>query len=282
MLRICINTPAGPTDQRLHVSEKVLQYTLVSTSNRLCYRVIFKKILIIWILQGHLWEQMRLCCSSPVKVHLTLFFKLVTNLIWAFLISDWVQCLGFSPSSLLILLQSFLNLQFKYSHCKTSQQIKPILVYTLCSITSVLIYISRFCLSETSCPQEDHFPPNLCVKVNSKPCNLPVSPGTLLWFSFFLHVLPVAQNHKWCALDCVCRDICLQLRMELNQKGPAAPSTSPLSSDCPPPSPTQLWCRGPQKSGGYENRRSIFVLLHDELWYMQDACWYHVGHPILR
>uniref|UniRef100_A0A8K9UKH1 Protein inhibitor of activated STAT 1 n=1 Tax=Oncorhynchus mykiss TaxID=8022 RepID=A0A8K9UKH1_ONCMY len=30
-----------------------------------------------------------------------------------------------------------------------------------------------FCLSETSCPQEDHFPPNLCVKVNGKPCNLP-------------------------------------------------------------------------------------------------------------
>lgn len=33
----------------------------------------------------------------------------------------------------------------------------------------------RFCLSETSCPQEDHFPSNLCVKVNGKPCNLPVS-----------------------------------------------------------------------------------------------------------
>uniref|UniRef100_A0A9L0RE86 Protein inhibitor of activated STAT 1 n=1 Tax=Equus caballus TaxID=9796 RepID=A0A9L0RE86_HORSE len=31
----------------------------------------------------------------------------------------------------------------------------------------------RFCLSETSCPQEDHFPPNLCVKVNTKPCSLP-------------------------------------------------------------------------------------------------------------
>uniref|UniRef100_A0A667XYA0 Protein inhibitor of activated STAT 1 n=1 Tax=Myripristis murdjan TaxID=586833 RepID=A0A667XYA0_9TELE len=31
----------------------------------------------------------------------------------------------------------------------------------------------QFCLSETSCPQEDHFPPNLCVKVNGKPCNLP-------------------------------------------------------------------------------------------------------------
>uniref|UniRef100_A0A4W5RAI6 Protein inhibitor of activated STAT, 1b n=2 Tax=Hucho hucho TaxID=62062 RepID=A0A4W5RAI6_9TELE len=34
---------------------------------------------------------------------------------------------------------------------------------------------SIFCLSETSCAQEDHFPSNLCVKVNSKPCNLPVS-----------------------------------------------------------------------------------------------------------
>uniref|UniRef100_A0A3P8ZA55 Protein inhibitor of activated STAT, 1b n=1 Tax=Esox lucius TaxID=8010 RepID=A0A3P8ZA55_ESOLU len=34
-------------------------------------------------------------------------------------------------------------------------------------------YSLRFCLSETSCPQEDHFPSNLCVKVNSKPCNLP-------------------------------------------------------------------------------------------------------------
>lgn len=42
--------------------------------------------------------------------------------------------------------------------------------YLFCFIPSV----SRFCLSETSCPQEDHFPPNLCVKVNGKPCNLPV------------------------------------------------------------------------------------------------------------
>ncbi|XP_075922974.1 E3 SUMO-protein ligase PIAS2-like isoform X2 [Petromyzon marinus] len=31
----------------------------------------------------------------------------------------------------------------------------------------------RFCLSETSCPQEDHFPANLCVKVNGKLCPLP-------------------------------------------------------------------------------------------------------------
>uniref|UniRef100_A0AAQ4S6X1 Protein inhibitor of activated STAT 1 n=1 Tax=Gasterosteus aculeatus aculeatus TaxID=481459 RepID=A0AAQ4S6X1_GASAC len=32
---------------------------------------------------------------------------------------------------------------------------------------------SIFCLSETSFSQDDHFPPNLCVKVNGKPCNLP-------------------------------------------------------------------------------------------------------------
>ncbi|XP_005991728.1 E3 SUMO-protein ligase PIAS3 isoform X4 [Latimeria chalumnae] len=31
----------------------------------------------------------------------------------------------------------------------------------------------RFCLCETSCPQEDYFPPNLFVKVNAKLCPLP-------------------------------------------------------------------------------------------------------------
>ncbi|UYV65771.1 PIAS1 [Cordylochernes scorpioides] len=31
----------------------------------------------------------------------------------------------------------------------------------------------RFCLLETSCEQEDNFPPSICVKVNQKICNLP-------------------------------------------------------------------------------------------------------------
>ncbi|NWW89380.1 PIAS3 ligase, partial [Rhynochetos jubatus] len=35
------------------------------------------------------------------------------------------------------------------------------------------ILASRFCLCETSCPQEDYFPPNLFVKVNGKLCPLP-------------------------------------------------------------------------------------------------------------
>lgn len=47
----------------------------------------------------------------------------------------------------------------------------------------------RFCLSETSCPQEDHFPPNLCVKVNGKPCNLPVRSSAFKGFFFFSDLL---------------------------------------------------------------------------------------------
>lgn len=33
----------------------------------------------------------------------------------------------------------------------------------------------RFCLLETTCEQEDNFPPNLTVKVNNKACPLPVN-----------------------------------------------------------------------------------------------------------
>lgn len=33
----------------------------------------------------------------------------------------------------------------------------------------------RFCLLETSCEQDDNFPPSVVVKVNNKLCALPVS-----------------------------------------------------------------------------------------------------------
>lgn len=36
----------------------------------------------------------------------------------------------------------------------------------------------RFCLQETSCEQEDCFPPSIAVKVNGKLCPLPVSAAT--------------------------------------------------------------------------------------------------------
>lgn len=35
--------------------------------------------------------------------------------------------------------------------------------------------VLRFCLSETSCPQEDNYPNGLCIKVNGKLFPLPVS-----------------------------------------------------------------------------------------------------------
>ncbi|XP_062860737.1 E3 SUMO-protein ligase PIAS1 [Trichomycterus rosablanca] len=63
-----------------------------------------------------------------------------------------------------------------FAFALTPQQVQQIsssmdLAGTKCDF-SVQVQL-RFCLSETSCPQEDHFPPNLCVKVNGKPCNLP-------------------------------------------------------------------------------------------------------------
>ena len=33
----------------------------------------------------------------------------------------------------------------------------------------------RFCLLETSCDQEDNFPPSICVRINGKMATLPVS-----------------------------------------------------------------------------------------------------------
>lgn len=65
-----------------------------------------------------------------------------------------------------------------------------------CTVWIIPLLAFRFCLSETSCPQEDHFPPNLCVKVNGKPCNLPVSPPRLLLVSHFK--LPVALHTESC------------------------------------------------------------------------------------
>lgn len=48
----------------------------------------------------------------------------------------------------------------------------------------VLILSSRFCLSETSCAQEDNYPSGLCIKVNGKLFPLPVSCSRLRWLKF--------------------------------------------------------------------------------------------------
>lgn len=47
----------------------------------------------------------------------------------------------------------------------------------------------RFCLLETSCEQEDYFPPNIVVKVNNKLCPLPVRESICFFFTCKLNLL---------------------------------------------------------------------------------------------
>lgn len=46
----------------------------------------------------------------------------------------------------------------------------------------------RFCLLETTCEQEDYFPPNVIVKVNNKLCPLPVSNNC---FNFIICIIKI-------------------------------------------------------------------------------------------
>lgn len=54
----------------------------------------------------------------------------------------------------------------------------------------------RFCLLETTCEQEDYFPPNVQLKVNGKMCQLPVRSSwvwiSMNWLMFFQN--PIATN----------------------------------------------------------------------------------------
>lgn len=41
--------------------------------------------------------------------------------------------------------------------------------------------LPRICYSDTSCPQEDQYPPNIAVKVNHTYCSVPVSKTVAAW-----------------------------------------------------------------------------------------------------
>ncbi|NXS53995.1 PIAS3 ligase, partial [Brachypteracias leptosomus] len=62
-----------------------------------------------------------------------------------------------------------------FTFALTPQQVQQILTSSITthSLTTFSLLLCRFCLCETSCPQEDYFPPNLFVKVNGKLCPLP-------------------------------------------------------------------------------------------------------------
>lgn len=53
------------------------------------------------------------------------------------------------------------------------------MLLSLSTVIVIVLYCPqaqlRFCLLETSCEQEDHFPPSVNVKINNKMCPLPVS-----------------------------------------------------------------------------------------------------------
>lgn len=70
----------------------------------------------------------------------------------------------------------------------------------------------RFCLSETSCPQEDHFPPSLCVKVNGKPCNLPVGSAPALSTTYNT---PTGSQHCYLSVTVGTKDYILSLKMSI-------------------------------------------------------------------
>lgn len=48
----------------------------------------------------------------------------------------------------------------------------------------------RFCMLETSCEQDDYFPPNVVVKVNNKMCPLPVS----ISYSVIVPLFPIIER----------------------------------------------------------------------------------------
>lgn len=65
---------------------------------------------------------------------------------------------------------------FKYNSGKMSGVILlPVLNTFTKKPRNNSLVIARFCLSETSCPQEDNYPNSLCIKVNGKLFPLPVS-----------------------------------------------------------------------------------------------------------
>ena len=69
----------------------------------------------------------------------------------------------------------------------TASSCPPLYLYHLLSLLGPLLFVftapcvpclPRSCYSDTSCPQEDQYPPNIAVKVNHSYCSVPVSQPT--------------------------------------------------------------------------------------------------------
>lgn len=62
----------------------------------------------------------------------------------------------------------------QFYFCLLEKKFMYVYLFSFC-FSSIFSFLSRFCLSETSCSQEDNYPSGLCIKVNGKLFPLPVS-----------------------------------------------------------------------------------------------------------
>lgn len=70
------------------------------------------------------------------------------------------------------------------SLCTHSPIPSTLYLYHLLSLSSqppMSPCLPRICYSDTSCPQEDQYPPNIAVKVNHSYCSVPVSEPAAAW-----------------------------------------------------------------------------------------------------
>lgn len=68
-------------------------------------------------------------------------------------------------------------------------------------------FVVSFCLSETSCPQEDNYPNSLCIKVNGKLFPLPVSSYMLAIFNKLLECRAFLLSKWRMVLSITCKSI---------------------------------------------------------------------------
>ena len=133
--------------------------------------------------------------------------------------------------------------------------------------------VFRFCLSETSCPQEDNYPNSLCIKVNGKLFPLPVSA-----FFFSRSQSNLSHPHKDAHKAFDSRRVMHHHQKTVwNRRDREDLSTSPLWSASPPPYPIRFQWHGHLKLEKWEYEHysntlyCIFLCLSWTFWVINSA-----------
>ncbi len=131
----------------------------------------------------------------------------------------------------------------------------------------MLVCVVRFCLSETSCLQEDNFPNSLCIKVNGKLFPLPVS--------VFSHqdssasVSHCKDAHK---ASPSCRVMHHHQKMAWNRRDQDDLWTLLRWSDSPLRCPIRFQWRGRLKLEKWEQTENIIITLYSLLCFFFFLC----------